>query len=90
MTAFLVVYTVRLGIMRGMYCIEPLGRIYRSTWLGGQVASPRDKEGSGSGSAGGGRGSAGPDAPGETTRGSGTEAARRDLITTGGRSICSA
>jgi len=28
-----------------MYCIEPLGRIYRSTWLGGQVASPRDKEG---------------------------------------------
>jgi len=24
---------------------EPLGRIYRITWLGGQVASPRDKEG---------------------------------------------
>ena len=31
--------------MRGMYCIEPLGRIYRSTWLGVQVASLRDKEG---------------------------------------------
>ena len=30
--------------MRGMCCIEPLGRIYWSTWLGGQVASPRDKE----------------------------------------------
>jgi hypothetical protein len=36
---------VRLCIMHGMYCIEPLGRIYRSTWLGGQVASPIDKEG---------------------------------------------
>ena len=23
--------------------LEPLGRIYKSTWLGGQVASPRDK-----------------------------------------------
>ena len=31
--------------MCGMYCIEPLGRIYRSTWLGGQVTSPRDKQG---------------------------------------------
>ena len=31
--------------MWSMYCIEPLGRIYRSIWLGGQVASPRDKEG---------------------------------------------
>jgi len=39
------IWTVRLGIMSGMYCIEPLRRIYRSTWLGGQVASPRDKEG---------------------------------------------
>jgi hypothetical protein len=38
-------YIVRLCILRAMYCIEPLGRIYRSTWLGGQVASPRDKEG---------------------------------------------
>jgi len=25
-------------------CIVPLGQIYRSTWLGGQVASPRDKD----------------------------------------------
>jgi hypothetical protein len=31
--------------MCGMYCIEPLGRIYRSTWLGGQEAYSRDKEG---------------------------------------------
>ena len=31
--------------MWSMYCIEPLERIYRSTWLGGQVASPRNKEG---------------------------------------------
>ena len=31
--------------MWSMYCIEPLGGIYKSTWLGGQVASPRDKEG---------------------------------------------
>jgi hypothetical protein len=28
-----------------MYCIKPLGRIYRITCLGGQVASPKDKEG---------------------------------------------
>ena len=35
----------RMRIMWSMYCIEPLGRIYRSTWLGGQVVSPRDKEG---------------------------------------------
>ena len=34
-----------MRIMWSMYCIEPLGRIYRSTWLGGQIASPRDKEG---------------------------------------------
>jgi len=34
-----------MRIMWSMYCIEPLGRIYRSTWLGGQVASPRDKKG---------------------------------------------
>ena len=34
----------RMRIIWSMYCIEPLGRIY-STWLGGQVASPRDKEG---------------------------------------------
>ena len=34
-----------MRIIRLMYCIESLGRIYRSTWLGGQVASPRDKEG---------------------------------------------
>jgi hypothetical protein len=32
-------------IMCGMYCIEPIGRIYRSTWLGGQEAYPRYKEG---------------------------------------------
>ena len=31
--------------MWSMYCIKPLGRIYRITCLGGQVASPRDKEG---------------------------------------------
>jgi len=31
--------------MWSMYCIEALGRLYRTTWLGGQVASPRDKEG---------------------------------------------
>ena len=35
----------RMRIMCGMYCIEPLERIYMSTWLGGQVASPREKEG---------------------------------------------
>ena len=34
-----------MRIMCRMYCIELLGQIYRSTWLGGQVASPRDKEG---------------------------------------------
>jgi hypothetical protein len=28
-----------------MYCIRPIGRIYRSTWLGGQEGYPRDKEG---------------------------------------------
>jgi len=33
-----------MRIMWLMYCIEPIGRIYRSTWLRGQVASPRDKE----------------------------------------------
>jgi len=32
-------YHVRLCMIRGIYCIEPLGQIYRSTWLGGQVAS---------------------------------------------------
>ena len=31
--------------MRGMYCLSLLGSLYRSTWFGGQVASPRDKEG---------------------------------------------
>jgi len=31
--------------MRGIYCIEPLVRIYMSIWLGEQVTSPRDKEG---------------------------------------------
>jgi len=31
--------------MHGIYCIEPLGLIYSSTWHGGQVASHRDKEG---------------------------------------------
>jgi len=31
--------------MRGMYCLSHLGSLYRSTWLGGQVASLRDKEG---------------------------------------------
>ena len=31
--------------MRSMYCIEPLGRYIQSIWLGGQVASPRDKKG---------------------------------------------
>ena len=36
---------VRLCILRGLYCIELLGQIYRSTWLGGQVTSRRDKEG---------------------------------------------
>jgi len=34
-----------MRIMHVMYCIGSLGRIYRSTWLGGQIASPRDKEG---------------------------------------------
>jgi hypothetical protein len=32
-------------IMCGMYCIEPPERIYRSTWLGGQEAYPKDKKG---------------------------------------------
>jgi hypothetical protein len=27
-----------------MYCTEPPGRIYRSTWLGGQEAYLRDKK----------------------------------------------
>ena len=31
--------------MRGMDCLSLLGSLYRSTWLGGQVASLRDKEG---------------------------------------------
>ena len=35
----------RMCIIWPMYFIESLGRIYRSTWLGGQVVSPRDKEG---------------------------------------------
>ena len=35
----------RMRIMRSMYCIEPLGRYILSAWLGGQVTSPRDKEG---------------------------------------------
>jgi hypothetical protein len=29
----------------GMYCIEPVGRIYRSIWLGGQEGYARDKKG---------------------------------------------
>jgi len=33
-----------MRIMWSMYCIEPFGQ-YICTWLGGQVTSPRDKEG---------------------------------------------
>ena len=38
-------YESRMRIMWSMYYLSPLGGIYKSTWLGGQVASPRDKEG---------------------------------------------
>jgi len=36
---------VRLCGMRELYCLSPFGWLYRSTWHGEQVASPRDKEG---------------------------------------------
>ena len=30
--------------MHETYCLSPLGSLYRSTWFGGLVASPKDKK----------------------------------------------